>query len=200
MPLSGSKLPDGSLEALVCSAQGGDREALERLVRRTYDRVYRWALVHTGDDDDADDVTQEVLVRLHTRLKSYRGGSRFTTWLFQVTRNAALELGRKKSRVTRLTERTGRLQEIERQEPMDKIEEMATASLADVVKALFRGLPDRQRQVFDLADLQGYSPSEIGEMLDMNAVTVRANLCKARRAIRARILDKYPKLAEERLS
>jgi RNA polymerase sigma-70 factor (ECF subfamily) len=199
VPLSGSKLPDGSLEALVRSAQGGDREALERLVRRTYDQVYRWALVHTGDEDDADDVTQEVLVRLYTRLKSYRGRSRFTTWLFQVTRNAALELGRKKSRVMRLAERTGRLREIERHEPVDKIDEMTTASLTEVVRALFRSLPDRQRQVFDLADIQGYSPREIGEMLGMNAVTVRANLCKARRAIRTRILDRYPELAEERL-
>jgi DNA-directed RNA polymerase specialized sigma24 family protein len=54
--------------------------------------------------------------------------------------------------------------------------------------------------VFDLADLQGYSPSEIGKMLEMNAVTVRANLCKARRAIRTSILDQYPQLLEERLT
>lgn len=198
--MSGSELPNEPLEALVRRAQGGERAAFEELVRRTYSQVYRWALAHTGDDDDADDVTQEVLLRLHTRLKSYSGRSRFTTWLFQVTRNAALELRRKKSRVMRLAERTGRLQEVERHEPADKIEEMATASLTEVVRALFRCLPDRQRQVFDLADLQGYSPGEIGEMLDMNPVTVRANLCKARRAIRTTILDRYPELAKERLS
>jgi RNA polymerase sigma factor (sigma-70 family) len=198
--LSGSELPNESLEALVRRAQGGDRAAFEGLVRRTYDQVYRWALVHVGDEDDADDVTQEVLVRLHTRLKSYRGKSRFTTWLFQVTRNAALELSRRKRRVMRLAQRTSRLEEVERDEPVDKIDEMSSASLAQIVRALFHSLPSRQRQVFDLADLQGYSPSEIGEMLDMNAVTVRANLCKARRAIRASILDKYPEFVEERLS
>ncbi len=200
MPLSGSRLPNESLEALVRRAQGGDRGAFEGMVRRTYDQVYRWALVHTGDEDDADDVTQEVLVRLHTRLRSYRGRSRFTTWLFQVTRNAALELTRKKTRVMRLAERAGRLEEIEKREPVDKLDEMETAGLAEMVRALFKSLPARQRQVFDLADLQGYSPSEIGKMLEMNAVTVRANLCKARRAIRTSILDQYPQLLEERLT
>jgi RNA polymerase sigma-70 factor (ECF subfamily) len=70
------------------------------------------------------------------------------------------------------------------------------SELAAKVRAMFRRLPARQRQVFDLADLQGYSPSEIAEMLRMKPVTVRANLCKARRILRAALLAEHPELVE----
>ena len=87
---------------LVRRAQEGDEAAFERLARSVYQQVFRWALVQTGDPDDADDVTQEVLVVLHRRLKTYSGEARFTSWLFRVTRNAALQHGRRAGRLLRI--------------------------------------------------------------------------------------------------
>ena len=58
-------------------------------------------------------------------------------------------------------------------------------------------LPERQRLVFDLVELQGYAASEVAEMLDIAAVSVRAHLFKARRALRTRILQDTPELAKE---
>ena len=76
------------------------------------------------------------------------------------------------------------------------MQHLQTENVVDHVMASFEHLPARQRQVFDLADLQGFSPAEIGEMLGMNPVTVRANLCKARRTIRAEVLEKFPEMVE----
>jgi RNA polymerase sigma-70 factor (ECF subfamily) len=146
--------------------------------------------------DDADDVVQEVLVRLSKRLKSFAGKSRFSTWLFQVTRNTALEQQRKRARRNKLLLGFGRA------DPKDDfveeypLEQLQTSHAVDQIRTLFERLPARQRQVFDLADLQGFGPAEIGEMLGMNPVTVRANLCKARRAIRAKMLERFPEMAE----
>ena len=183
------------VEALVERAQGGDSTAFESLVRHCYQQIYRWAWVQTGDPDDADDVTQEVLVVLHRKLKTYTGRARFSSWLFQVTRNAALQHGRKVGRVLRLKRRASEVA-VADSSNADGLTELDGARTADVVRTLFQELPIRQREVFDLADLQGFSPSEIGRMLGMKAVTVRANLCKARRALRGAILARHPELVE----
>ena len=193
--MTGTDLPDETVEVLVRRAQGGDDEAFGALVRQIYNRVYRWALVQTGDADDADDVTQEVLFRLHTKLRGYKGKSRFTTWLYQVTRNAAYELGRRKTTHLRFREKLGWMETGDSQ--VTTVQARPDSAVVAAIRALFERLPSRQRQIFDLADLQGYSPAEIGDMLGMNPVTVRANLCKARRAIRSQLIERHPQMVEE---
>lgn len=181
---------------LVRRAQKGEVAAFEQLVRRYYDQIYRWALVQTSDPDEADDVTQEVLVTLHRKLGSFSGRAQFTSWLYQVTRNEALQRGRQSRRALRVKRRA-----IELFETHAEIDDGARAidesRLAAAVVTLFRDLPVRQREVFDLADLQGFTPTEIAEMLRMKPVTVRANLCKARRALRKTLLERHPTLVEE---
>jgi RNA polymerase sigma factor (sigma-70 family) len=193
--VTGADLPEEEVQHLVRRAQGGDDQAFEALVRWLYDRIYRWALVQTGDADDADDVTQEVLFRLHTKLRSYKGKSRFTTWLYQVTRNAVYELGRARSTQQRFREKLAHMEpEATRTTTLPAQPDNAVVA---VIRDLFEQLPSRQRQIFDLADLQGFTPSEIGGMLGMNPVTVRANLCKARRTIRSHLIEQHPKMLEE---
>jgi len=194
--LLASNRSDERVPDLVRRAQGGDRSAFEDLVKVFYRQIYRWALGITCDPDDADDVTQEVLVRLQKRLGSYAEKSRFSTWLFQVTKNTALGIRRKNARrrILMLGIRT-----VDHGEGISKehpLEQLQTSQVVDQVRTLYEKLPTRQRQVFDLADLQGFTPLEVGEMLGMNPVTVRANLCKARRAIRSRILDQFPEMTE----
>ncbi len=184
---------DDSLANLIPRAQRGDPEAFDELVRRCYHQIYRWALSHAGDQDEADDITQAVLIKLHRRLGSYRGGARFTTWLFRVTRNASLELQRRGSRHRHLGLDEVPLEAIQGDEPEQVDRSAATAA----VRQAFQALPKGQRHVFDLVDLQGFTPKEVGEMLGMKSVTVRAHLSKARRAIRRRMLHQYPELVEE---
>ena len=85
---------------LLPRAQAGDAAARDELLRRCHGTVYRWALVQTGQADDAEDVAQEVLVRLYRYLGRYSGRARFTTWLYRVTRNTAL--GWRRQLVSRL--------------------------------------------------------------------------------------------------
>lgn len=189
---------DGNvLESLVARAQGGDSRAFDELARRCHGRIYRWALVATGDPDDADDVAQEVLVQLERHLGRFEGRSRLTTWLYQVTRNAATSLHRRRGAAERASE-AARAEAPTMGPSAHWIEEMETAELADLVKAFFQELPLRQREVFDLAELQGIPAAEVADMLEMRPATVRAHLFRARRAIRARILATHPALVEDR--
>ncbi len=79
-----------SLEDLVRQARGGDRDSLERLVSAIQDRIYGLALRMLWHPEDARDATQEILVRIVTRLGTYRGESSFSTWAHRVAANYLL--------------------------------------------------------------------------------------------------------------
>jgi DNA-directed RNA polymerase specialized sigma24 family protein len=76
---------------LVAAAQSGDAAALEALVASVRDRVYRLALRMVARPADAEDATQEILIRVITRLGSFRGEAAFTTWVHRVAVNHLLD-------------------------------------------------------------------------------------------------------------
>lgn len=182
---------------LVRRAQVGDTAALEALLRWCYPQVHRWALMRTGDGDEADDVTQDVVAGLAARLGSFRGESSFSTWLFRVTMNVELSARRKQARRTGMLARWWRADE-----PADEEDRRLRAvhgqSVMDLVKALLRELPAQQRMVFDFADLQEVDTARIAEMMELEPATVRSHLMRARRAMRERMLADMPSLKEER--
>ncbi|MEX0407124.1 RNA polymerase sigma factor [Aquibium sp. LZ166] len=93
--LAGAEPEDRELLAL---ARDGDRAAFARLVEQHYDFIYRVAWRWCGRKADAEDIAQEVCVRLGKSVRGFRGEGRFTTWLYQLTLNAARDHGRKLSR------------------------------------------------------------------------------------------------------
>src|SRR3954469_11717459 len=134
------------LPSLISHAQGGDGGAFTRLAELVQTKVRTWAEAFTGDADDADDVTQDVLILLHRRLPQFEGKSRFSTWLYRITRNVALDRQRRTSRRAR------------RLETMDAPigttmtrEDFDQATLARLVLHYFDQLPARQREVFELS-------------------------------------------------
>ncbi len=186
----------GTIDELVRRAQGGDDGAFDALVRRVYARMQRWALARTGDPDDADEVVQTALLRMHRSLGTYDGRSKFTTWLYRVVGSAAGDVHRQRRRHRRLADRVVRLaRPRDRADPraQERVERGETVA---VVRTFFEELPDRQREVFDLCDLQGYAPAEVAEMLGLEPVTARTHLHRARRTIRERIMESHPELRE----
>jgi len=189
-----------SLEAaagdLVPRIRRGEAGALEQLLHRCRGTVYQWALVQTGDAADADDVAQEVLIRLHGSLHRYAGRSRFTTWLYRVTRNESASLGRRLRSRLRLAAAAGREAAASPTPAADPADRLHAARVAALAEQLLRGLPARQREVFSLADLEGCPLAEVAERLGMAPVTARVHLFHARRALRAGILARWPELAQ----
>ena len=180
---------------LVRRAQAGETAAREELLMRCHGTIRRWARVLTDDQDEAEDVAQEVLIRVALRLDRYAGRSRFTTWLYQVTRNTALGLRR---RVTRRLRLIGALTAgAERRETDDPQRQAEASHVRSVVTELFQELPLRQREVFYLVDIEGHDAVEIAPRLGLRPVTVRAHLFRARRTLRGKILARHPEIAEE---
>ncbi len=185
---------DGDLPSLVEGARSGRPASVERLVARVQDRVRAWAARFTDDSDAADDVTQEVLIGLERRVKRFDGASRFSTWLFAVTRNVALSQRRRDQRRAMLLERRfegeGVVVGTTEHDP-------DAVRLAELVVQYYDALPRRQRSIFEMVDLRGMAPAEVARELGMEQVTVRAHLFKARRAIRARMLEQHERMLKE---
>ncbi len=184
---------------LVALARQGEPRALRTLVEQAHPLVRRWALVQTGNAADADDLTQDVLVHMIRRLDQFEGRSAFTTWLYAVTRNTARDHLRARARRARLHERfqaSGAL-DADAAPSLDPSAEVTRSRLAAAALEAFKALPARQREAFDLAELQGLTAPEIGERLGISPSTVRVNLLRARRALRARLLALDPLAKEE---
>lgn len=184
--ISGSAAP---LESLAERARNADSGALELLLTRVRPLVLRWAVVRTGDADDAEDVTQRVLMSVQQRIGRFDGRAKFTSWLYRVTANAAAEQRRGMGGFERLR---GRLRALPSApyatDPLEHIERERGRRL---LRAMMEELTVNQRVALDLVDLQGYSPAEAAELIGMHAGTLRVHLLRARRAIRARILDEH---------
>lgn len=184
---------------LIERAKGGDRDSLRALLEEIAPAVKRWALAHTGDPDTASDLSQEVFILVLKRLDTYRGDARFLTWVFTVTRNQALERVRKRGRhqkkISRLKAEMGWKPQASPREGTDLDQER----LRGIVRGFLEELPPRQREVFQMADVEGLTSPEIGTVLQLKPGSVRAALLKARRTLRGKILQRHPEFVEEYL-
>lgn len=182
-------LSDRDILELAERARTGEKEALGRLAGHLRPAICRWALVLTSDPDDAEDVAQFVVMKMLTSIQSFNGRSRVTSWLYGITRNASLDHQRGKRRDRRLAEKLGQLTQAEtprREDPLEKLEMKRTLRL---IRTLLSEIPMRQREVFDLVELQGLKPIEAADLLGMNPNTLRVHLLRARRAMRREMLS-----------
>ena len=185
-----------ALDAQLASlASAGDDAAFTTLVTRFQPAVFRWALIFAYDPDEAEDITQEVFVRTHRQIGDYRSDGPLEAWLYRITRRAATQLRRKRGRRGRLalTPAARPARDVYTTDPGGRVDRERAAT---VIRELFSALPQRQREIFDLVDLQGLSPAEVAERTGMKPVSVRANLFKARKSIRENLLATHPAYGE----
>src|SRR5262245_34910667 len=88
--------PDAGLESEVRRAREGDRGALESVLRVARQEIYGLALRFLWHAQDAEDATQEILIRVMTGLGGFRGDSSFRTWVYRVASNVLLTMGKKR--------------------------------------------------------------------------------------------------------
>jgi RNA polymerase sigma-70 factor (ECF subfamily) len=165
--------------ALVARVRGGDARAADRLLERYFRACRAVALAVTGDEADADDACQEGFVQAIERIDDCRHPSRFGGWLLQIVRNRARNLVR--HHAVRATEPL-ELHEVAGAE--SAAAEVERAELRTLLLAALGELPEAQREVVLLHDLEGWTHEEIAVRLELPAGTVRSHLHHARRRLR----------------
>lgn len=179
------------LGALVDCARGGDRVALDELVRVTYADTYTLAFRLTGHEDDARDVVQEAYLRAYRGLRRFRGDSQFTTWLYRITANCSANLLAKRARTR--TEPLPDDAPLVDQHPDHDPEEKAAGEVerARVAGAL-AVLPARLRQVIVLRDIYDLPHGAIAKELGISEAAAKVRLHRARRRLKELLSDVAP--------
>ena len=162
---------------LVEAARAGDRDALDALLRRHYDRLYALCRRLTGNDADALDATQDALLAIVRGLPRFHAGARFSTWAYRVATNACLdELRRRRRRPT------PGLPDLDRSTAALGAPTAAVDSRVDIERALAT-IPVEFRAPVVLRDLVGLDYAEIGEVLDVPLGTVKSRIARGRAAL-----------------
>src|SRR3954471_14334104 len=186
--MTGPAVPLQVSHALPAHPREGDDRAFVMLVERYQSMVFRWAIALSGDEDAAEDITQETFVRVHRKLSTFRGDGPFEGWLYRIVRRVALRAGRRTRR-----DLLPVANDVYVTDPGARVDRERAV---EIVRSIATTLPVRQREVFILCDLEGRTPSEVAGMLDMKDVSVRASLFKARAALRRSILATHPAFRE----
>ena len=164
--------------ALVVRAQNGDAEAFGELIEDHYDLIHRTAWKWSGNRADAEDIAQDVCVKLGTAIASFDGRSAFSSWVYRITLNAVRDMqrsGRRRGRhADAYAEVTPEVQ------PASQEEAATNRQLWDAV----RKLPEKQRDAVLLVYAEELSHAAAAEIMGIKEATVSFHVHEARKTLR----------------
>jgi len=173
---------------LLVAARAGDARSLEALLSRHEQQIFRFGLRMCGNVDDARDVLQETLLAAFRGLHEFRGDAQLSTWLYQIARSFCL-----KSRRRGAGEREGMV-------PIDKREaesipmpgqapdaQAHAQQMGELLQAAIMSLPDSQREVIILRDVEGLSAEEASQVVGIEVGALKSRLHRARAELRDRL-------------
>jgi RNA polymerase sigma-70 factor (ECF subfamily) len=179
-------------EALLVLYANGDPSAARALTQRLAPRVFAYAMRVLGDRAEAEDVTQEALLRLWRIAPEWRQGeAQVTTWLYRVATNLATDRlrGRKRRQAETLDDVA---------EPGDDrpsvVAGMIEADRMAALQSALAQLPDRQRQAVVLRHIEGLSNPEIAQILDIGVEAVESLTARGKRALAALLAGRKEEL------
>lgn len=168
--------------------------SFSEIVSRWENMVYNTALSIVQHEQDAEDITQDVFIKVYEQLKNYRQDSQLSTWIYRITINTALDAEKKKKRARHggLIKRLFSINE--KEEPghfnhpgvmMDNKEQAA------ILFAALKKLPEKQRLVFTLKKMEGLSGREIADILKITITAVESLMARATIGLRKLLADYY---------
>lgn len=169
--------------ALIDRVLAGDPAAERAMFDAHVDRLYRLAFRMTGDEDLASDCVQEIFVRAFDRLPGFRREAALGTWLHSIAVSVVLNALRKRKRTS------GREVSLDAVVTRGRADATSSPLLRDRIKEAVDALPEDQRLVFVMYEVEGYSHAEIASALDIPQGTSKARLHYARRKLRGMLAD-----------
>ena len=172
---------------LVRKAQAGDFQAFETLIGAHAALIYNLSLRLLGDEREAEDLSQEAMLRAWNALPRFRAEARFSTWLYRIVTNLCYNrLPRLKAELGAL-DGDAMLHVADRREPADT--RVLKGELRDVLHAAIAELPEHYRLLISLRHLQEMSYAEIAEATGMPLGTVKTGIHRGRKRLRAAMVE-----------
>ena len=186
-------------ETLVREFQAGNREAYDKIADIYQKKIYGLSYNLTRNQMDAQDVTQEVLLTLFRKINMFQGKSAFSSWVYRITLNASyMKLRSKKKEpnisideVMPLFNVAGFQQEKIKDWSENTESLMFTNETRSVIKNAVDLLPEKEKVVFLLRDVEGLSTEKTGEILDLTVPAVKSRLHRARLFLRKKLSNYF---------
>ena len=182
---SGSAVHDGAVDPrpgyrmddarLAAAAAGGDRGAFQTLVERHRGLVYRVAYQFSGNHHDADDIAQEVFIKVYRSLGRFRQDAQFTSWLYRIAMNACVDHSRRRNPAEPSDDGDQLLQGSSTSDPDPEVRAYA-GEIGEAVQAAVARLPPRQRLIFVMRHFEDLKLNEIARALGLAEGTVKRQL------------------------
>ncbi len=184
---------------LVERSRAGEREAFATLVEAHADRIYSYLYHMLGDPAEAEDLAQETFVRAWEALKDFRGGAAFSTWLYRIATNLAIDALRRRKRRPQAESLDAAVEtddgEMDRQvpDPARPVEDqLAARQLQQAVWEAVAELSPKLRAVLLMYDFQQLTYEQIAAALGIPIGTVKSRLFNARQQLKKLIAAKIP--------
>lgn len=168
--------------ALALAARGGDRQAFASLVRRHQTRLFNFLLRLLGRREVAMDLTQDTFLKAWTALPDWQPAARFSTWLFQIGRNAAFDVLRRRQRIDFVSYDAGNPADEPGDPASSPEQQYADRQRLRLLERALAALPAEQREILLLRELEDMSYAELAVTLGVNEGTVKSRLARARAA------------------
>ena len=171
----------------IAQAKKGDADAFAFLVETYETSVYRLALRMCGNAHDAEEVAQEAFVAAWKGLPAFRGESKFSSWLYQLTTNAAIDFLRREKRHRAAVPIEDEPEPATPDTPQQAVEE---GEMRQALQQALDSLTPEHRQIFLLRQMRQLSYEEIGRLLGLEAGTVKSRLSRAKKQLREILTQK----------
>lgn len=167
----------------LARAVRGDMQAFETLVEQYQHRVYGICLRMLANEQDAQDAAQETFVKVYKNIRTFKQEAQFSTWLYRIAVNTCLDMLRKRRIVQSLDAMVEEgFDAPSNEESVEAVLERSVDA-AQLSEAIAK-LPEDQRTVIVLRDVQGLSYEEVAQSVEANLNTVKSRISRGRRALR----------------
>ena len=173
---------------LVEQSKQGDEEAFGVLVKKYKTKVFNLAYSFTRDRETADDLAQEVFIKVYYALEKFKFKSGFGTWLYRIAVNHLKDHLRKHAKERHISlEALGREPSLSEDEIKKKEKAQEVADRKKLLYQALRSVPEKYQVILSLRDIQGHSYEEIAGILKLSPGTVDSRLHRARKMLRKKI-------------
>jgi len=169
---------------LIAACQQGDARAFRRVFEIYRDRVYALCCHMAGNDQDAEDLTQEIFIQAFKSIGSFRAESAFGTWIYRIAANRCLAESRRRRPKFASVEEMAQRNVVPMANDSSPEEQLARKELMKRVEEAIAGLPESQRLLFVLGTQMGMKYRQIGEIVDCSEDAVKVRMHRARRRVR----------------
>lgn len=173
-------------QEIISRIKLSDQSAFRELVEHYQHKAFSLTFRILGDEEEAKDAVQEGFIKIWQNIKNYNPASQFTSWMYRIMANCAIDRFRKIRRQNEVAldlvpEKLHKIYTNEPDVTMDNTE------MASMIRMLAGNLPEKQQLVFILRDIQGMESSEVQSVLGISETQVKSNLHHARKSIRKKI-------------